>query len=103
MAVGWCLPLGIAAIPLMANVYGPAGQWCWIKAEKHVWRLYLWYLWNAISMVLLFIIYGYIRFQLKYLSETAYSGAFDPGFIRQKRAMEQDRKTLQAYPIVYRD
>jgi len=101
MAVGWCIPMGIAAIPLMADVYGPAGQWCWIKAEAHSWRLFTWYLWNAIAMILLFAIYGYIRYQLKFLSENAYMGAFEPGFVRQKRAMEQDRRTLQAYPIVY--
>ena len=75
--------------------------WCWIKAEKHAWRLYMWYIWNTLAMVALFVVYGWIRFQLKYLSENAYTGVFDSNFAAQKRAMDKEIKTLQAYPIVY--
>lgn len=99
--VGWILPLGIAAIPLIKNVYGPAGQWCWIKSDAHAWRLYIWYIWNTLAMVLLFVVYGWIRMQLKFLSENAYTGLYDSNFHHQKRAMEKEIKTLRAYPIVY--
>lgn len=99
--IGWMLPLGIAAIPFVANVYGPAGGWCWIPPNKHLWRLFTWYLWNTLGIALLFSMIGYSRYLLKRVSEQSYMGTWDPSFSRRKKALEQDRRTLQNYPIVY--
>lgn len=99
--IGWILPLGIASIPFSANIYGPAGGWCWIPPHEKMWRLFTWYLWNALGIILLFAMIGYSSVLLKRISENSYLGTWDPTFSRRKKALDQDRRTLQNYPLVY--
>ena len=64
LAISFLTPGIIASLPWIYQVYGHAGNWCWIPVQYNTWRFFIWYLWDALAIILLFVGIWYIRFEL---------------------------------------
>ena len=97
--VGWLVPGFLAALPFIWNAYGPAGAWCWIKNEW-AWRFGLWYIWDFISFIAIFICIVVVNFKLRNRFEADLT-TMDAATFMRKQEMDRDIRTLRLYPIFY--
>ena len=96
---GWIIPGGLAALPFIDNIYGPAGAWCWM-INKWTWRFGLWYFWEFLSFICIFVCIFVMIFKLRHRSEEKLE-FMDAATIMRKHVIDQDIRTLRIYPIVY--
>ena len=97
--LGWTIAILMAALPFIDNIYGRAGAWCWMT-NTWVWRFGLWYIWDSVSFVGMLICIIIISYKLRVRLEENVGTTDGASFMREQ-AIDQDIKTMRAYPTVY--
>lgn len=95
-----CPPLLLSVLPFIGDNYGPAGAWCWIKHESTVWRFVIWYIPLFIAIIMLFLAYSYITWQIK-RQNVMWQGNMDADTQANQENLLEDIKLLKGYPFVY--
>lgn len=92
--VCWILPVVLAVLPFIDDVYAPAGVWCWIENDFK-WRFGCWYIWRILFVIVFIVVMVHISYKLHTSRGTRHSSA------AAVSCFERDVQTLRIYPIIY--